>query len=85
MANVKYQMQHYGAPRTYEQQLYLLAIASKRAWDQWNSLAEVKVQGLSPALDEAMRFLVRQIMETDVFMSGVHHGEGFKPPECWYK
>lgn len=59
---------------TGDRQLGLLihaAHAAYRAWGHWNSLAIPTVQGKSPDLDEAMRFLYREVQSAEVFLSGL--------------
>ena len=74
---VKYKVQT-GEIRTQEQQSLLLASAAHRAWTEWcrtdgNGKME-GVQGQDEKLDQMMRFLYQQILENDVFYSGVSAG-----------
>jgi hypothetical protein len=78
-STVRYHAAAHDAMRTHEQQALLLATAAKRAWEAWCRKDEMGalgdgVQGQDPVLDDAMRHLYRQIVETDVFYAGVAAG-----------
>lgn len=56
---------------TPDRMIGLLVIAAHRAWERWNSLSDPKVQGISIALDDNMRYLYRQASEAEIFLSGM--------------
>lgn len=73
---VKYTPQTLDSFRTEENQAVLLVIRARIVWAEWcrrNDNGEsIGVQGQDEKLDNAMRALYRQIVETDVFYSGKH-------------
>lgn len=68
---VRYKQQQHDGPRTWEQQMFLLAHAAQRVseahWHRCDSEGESK-------LGAAVAHLNRTITETDVFMSGYQLG-----------
>jgi len=58
-------------PRTADRQLGLMIHAVHRAWENWSSMADPKVQGVSPKLDEAMQYLYRLTHESEIFLSAM--------------
>ena len=58
-------------PMTSDRMLGILVLACYRAWENWNSLAPIKIQGISEPFDSSMQHLRREIGEAEIFLSGL--------------
>jgi hypothetical protein len=68
---VKYEQVVHDGPHTMEQRLYLLSKQAAEVWSIWCKMDNESISQLKPS----MQRLYQEIATTDIFMSGVHHGE----------